>query len=277
MNAIGSAIVLLVLSVLYPVAKADFLPPNDLHLQDSIELMGVSGQAEFNEVIEKARKYYEPLIRDEHGGRLVIRADWRNRTVNASASRSGRTWYVNMYGGMARHRSVTPDAFALVLCHEIGHHMGGYPARGWAAAEGQADYFATHSCARDLWEGEVEVNAGFRGKIGNAEEKCDAVWADTSARDLCYRILAASESLAGVLGGGGRVSLETTDPRRVWSTSMSHPRGQCRLDTYVAGALCDVSFDTGLIPRRKSDLGVNSCVRSEGLETGVRPQCWYRP
>ena len=72
-------------------------------------------------------------------------------TVNANASQRGRTWIVNMYGGLARRPEITPDGFAMVLCHELGHHMGGFPfVSGWAANEGQSDLFATLSCGRIL-------------------------------------------------------------------------------------------------------------------------------
>ena len=57
-----------------------------------------------------------------------------------------------MFGGLARHKLVTPDGFALVACHEMGHHLGGAPRRGgWASNEGQSDYYATTKCARRIW------------------------------------------------------------------------------------------------------------------------------
>ena len=55
---------------------------------------------------------------------------------------------------------MTPDGFALVLCHELGHHLAGNPrVQAWAANEGQSDYFSTQSCARELWSGETAENA----------------------------------------------------------------------------------------------------------------------
>jgi hypothetical protein len=81
---------------------------------------------------------------------------WTNPTVNSIARRSGKNWYVDAYGGFARYGILTPDAEMMVLCHEMGHHLGNFPkstsiyADAWAALEGQADYFATMKCFRRI-------------------------------------------------------------------------------------------------------------------------------
>src|SRR5687768_16763139 len=120
-------------------AEATILPPNDLHLQDNIfEFQSNVSEEEFNRVIERAEDVYGPVM-EQFGATLEINRLWDNSTVNASAYQSGRTWYVNMYGGLARRPEVTPDGFAMVLCHELGHHLGGFPfSLSWAANEGQS-------------------------------------------------------------------------------------------------------------------------------------------
>jgi len=73
---------------------------------------------------------------------LVIDKHWEDGTVNAYASENGNNDVISMFGGLARHPAITPDAFYLVACHEIGHHLGGAPKKGntqWASNEGQAD------------------------------------------------------------------------------------------------------------------------------------------
>ena len=47
---------------------------------------------------------------------------WKNDTVNANAQQRGRNWIVNMYGGLARRPEIFFRRFAMVLCHELGHH-----------------------------------------------------------------------------------------------------------------------------------------------------------
>jgi hypothetical protein len=84
-----------------------------------------------------------------------------------------------VYGGLARHGEITPDGFALVLCHEIGHHLGGVPrysgANGWASNEGQSDYFAATKCLRRAWQS--DQNEDLISRMGIPSElrsKCKA-------------------------------------------------------------------------------------------------------
>lgn len=273
-------------------AYADFLPENDLHLQDNL-LRAASNVTEdqFNQIIDKAEAFYKPLVKAAHGGTLSVNRRWTDSTVNASASQFLGGWQVNMYGGLARRPEVTPDGFALVLCHEIGHHLGGYPfSSTWAGNEGSADYFATLSCARELWKNETETNAASAEIVEELPKAlCDQVWTETDERNLCYRSMNASKSLATLLGAlaGQKVSFDTPDKSVVKATYMSHPAGQCRLDTYSAGALCKQDFDRNVIPGK--DMGskrnsrdaeqassISTCLRVD-FETGARPLCWFKP
>ena len=100
----------------------------------------------------KGKSTETPIIA-EMGAKLVMNNNWKSSTVNASAQQSGSNWQVNMYGGLARHPLVTVDGFMMVVCHELGHHIGGAPRKGgwgsvWASNEGQADYFAGLKCMR---------------------------------------------------------------------------------------------------------------------------------
>ena len=261
------------------VAFGDFLPPNDLHLEDQLDIESDLSEEEFDAIIEKAYKVYAPIVK-EQGGNLQIDGNWPSSTVNASASRRGSTWQVNMYGGLARRPEVTRDGFALVLCHELGHHLGGFPfSSRWAANEGQSDYFATLSCAREIWADDDEENAKFRRTIDAFPKgQCDSVWSSVKDQNLCYRSMEAGKSLADLLGGSrGQVAYDTPDKKTVTRTNSRHPEGQCRLDTYMAGAVCSASFDTGLIPKDEKTSADVTCTRMDSFELGTRPLCWYKP
>lgn len=272
------------------LAFADFLPPNNLHLQDTILSSNVT-EEEFDRAIELVQDIYGPMIREVHGGRLNIRGSWSNNTVNANASQFFGTWSVNMYGGLARRPEVTIDGFTLVICHEMGHHLGGYPfiAR-WAANEGQSDYYTTQICAKMLWADDIEKNATFAENLDPfPKELCDSTWDIQADRDLCYRSMAASKSLANLLASlkEDEVAFDTPDLTVVEEMRDLHPEAQCRLDTYMAGALCTADFDFEAIPGK--DLGSrrnsaqaeeisrsNSCSRQDDYEIGVRPPCWFK-
>lgn len=283
---------LLPLALYSSVAHGKFLPDNDLHLEDTLLTRSIIEQAEFNEVIDEAEAYYAPLFSSAFGARLEINRLWTDSTVNANASQSGSTWTVNMYGGLARRDEVTRDGFALVLCHELGHHVGGYPfySGSWAASEGQSDYFATLSCARELWRDDLETNASYSATVAAYPKAlCDAAWTTVEDQNLCYRTMAAGKSLADLLAalGGTVAEFENPDLTIVSETSTSHPAGQCRLDTYMAGALCESQWDPAIIP---GNLGANTtaseeqsvpytCAQISGYDSytqGIRPGCWFR-
>ena len=254
-------------------AQATILPPNTLHLEDTILQSNIT-EEEFNEAIDKAEAIYKPIIEDSFGKKLVFSRRWSDNTVNASASQFFGTWNVNMYGGLARRPEVTLDGFTLVVCHEIGHHLAGYPfSSSWAANEGQSDYFATLSCARELWRDELQVNASFRDIVpAYPKALCDKVWALEADQDLCYRSMMGGKSLADLLSAlrNNEVSFETPSQEKVSRTNNSHPAGQCRLDTYMAGALCDAEWNPLQIPGKDLGRQRNS---SEAEEESAQHSC----
>lgn len=273
-------------------AYGNILPPNNLHLEDTL-LDASMTQAQFNAIIDKAEDIYAPIVAGL-GGNLSINRYWSDSTVNASASQSffGNTWNVNMYGGLARRPEVTDDGFALVICHELGHHLAGYPftsAFSWAADEGQSDYFATLTCAREIWSRELDVNASFRDTIEDYPKAlCDEVWSTEDDQNLCYRSMAAGKSLADLLGALNDQTVSYTSPDNsvVNSTNHAHPAGQCRLDTYMAGSLCVSEWDVDFIPGKSLGFSRNSasaenisadytCSQARGLDVGYRPMCWF--
>lgn len=278
----------LLLSSKIALADHTFLPPNAVVGPTTAPTMT---KAQFDKVLDKAEAYYKPLIKDAFGAELKINRRWSDPTVNASAYQLNRLWYLNMYGGLARR--VTEDGFLTVVCHELGHHLGGYPfysRNGWAAAsEGQSDYFATLSCVRNIIKDEKAENERL-GKAAPAVAKkmCDGAHEGIDDRQLCYRLMLAGKSTADLLSGGGRIGFDTPDRRQVPKTSESHPAAQCRLDTFVAGALCAVEFDEKTIPGKDLGAAKNSeeaeresaevtCHGINGHKVGLRPRCWFAP
>lgn len=262
--------------------KTGFLPENDMNIPaDAKNRTGLT-EEQFNAVIDKVEPIYVPIAKSM-GGNLKIHRKWKDGTVNASAARMFSAWNVNMFGGLARHQTITEDGFALVLCHEIGHQLGGSPKVGnflmnWAANEGQSDYFATLKCLRKAFLN--DNNAAVVSKMNvpaTLSNACAKAHADKNDMNICIRNGMAGASVSALFASmrnKPEASFDTPDPKKVVSTNNSHPDFQCRLDTYFQGALCEKSFNEDV---SQKDEVQGTCHGTTGHEIGLRPRCWFKP
>lgn len=263
------------------VHMCNFAPENNLYISADDKNAGTMTEERFNKIIDRVEAIYKPIVKTK-GGNLVVQRNWTDGTVNAYASRSGSTWNVAMFGGLARHKFVTDDGFMMVVCHELGHHIGGAPKKGgwgsaWASNEGQSDYFATLKCMRAILE--TDDNETYVANMtvdASASQKCEAQYKSSNEIALCKRLAMGGKSLAmllGDLGGNSNVNFNTPDTKVVKTTDHNHPQAQCRLDTYFQGALCDKSLSED-VDDRDATKGV--CIQRD-TKIGTRPLCWYKP
>lgn len=253
-------------------AVQSFMPENNLDKEDRFYATSMN-EATFNSVIATVERVYKPIIRNL-GGNLVIKARWLDSTVNAYADREDGNWNVSMFGGLARRPEITPEGFMGVICHELNHHIGGFPlyqGDAWAANEGQSDMGGFHVCMRKVL---ASVSEEVKYLSPVAVAKCKRFNQGQNLR-VCYHVMGAAKSLAdllGALGGERAPRFETPDTRVVAQTDDSHPAAQCRLDTMAAGAICPTLWDDRVIPNAKNHTQYN-CTSGEG----ARPRCWFKP
>lgn len=265
--------------------KEGILPENDLYISvDSKSANSSLTEEVFNSTIDKVEAVYAPII-SSMGAKLKVERNWTDGTVNAYASRSGSTWNVAMFGGLARHETITEDGFALVVCHEIGHHIGGAPKKGggwmgttWASNEGQSDYFATLKCLRKVFVNEDNAEVVSRMNVPAAlTAACEVQYKSTEDRLICIRGAMAGMSVSRLFMALRNSTVEPDfakpDTRVVSSTDHNHPAYQCRLDTYFQGALCVVDERTDVSDK---DEKVGVCHPANGDTTGNRPACWMK-
>ena len=277
--------------------KGGFLPENDHYIP--VGMKGINGgitEAEFNSSIDKVLAVYESIV-SGMGGKLVVDRKWNDGTVNAYASQQGNKWSVAMFGGLARFHTITEDAMSLVVCHELGHHIGGAPKKGgsttgggwwggssggtssWASNEGQADYFATLKCLRKTFLN--DNNAAIVAKLDVPKSVSDAC--KKSAKNnkddsaICIRTSMAGKAVSDLFSELSKLpetKFETPDSKVVSSTDDNHPKAQCRLDTYFQGSLCDISMNEDVSQKEEVK---GTCHPSLGHKIGVRPLCWFKP
>lgn len=176
---------------------------------------------------------------------IEIQGSWDNDTVNAQAMRFDESKLVVIYGGLARERTTTVDSFTVMVCHEVGHHLGGkpyFPAMGgaaWAAGEGAADYYSMQSCFNKLAPSIVEQKVTLPDVYENDIQR---ICGNQSNVAVCRRALIAGIIVAKLQwqvlpNETAEPSLSTTDPKQVKTVSLEYGSPQCRLDTFVASAI----------------------------------------
>lgn len=242
---------------------------------------------DFNRIIEQFRIIFSPTVK-QYGVDLVIESRWQEDLRHAGATKSGHEWIILVLGGIARNPTMTEDGFWMTLCHELGHLVGGYPmGSSQLAFEGQGDYFAAQACTRQIWRTQNDINSQFVSVVDpSARMQCDASWSDDRERSLCYRVLTAAKSFVDSLSAGpDQARFDGHDPLTVEQTYAEHPHSQCRLETFIAGALCIKAWDFSSIPgslvigdsaAMELDAKRTSCFSSEGNTIGARPRCWFK-
>ena len=250
-------------------------------------------KAELQNMISATQKELSPQYQ-KLGIKIKAKFNPKNQSLQAEVSYPSSPqapWNIAFSQGLLSAK-LDRDALQLVLCHEFGHILGGYPVVQFladlalVAVEGQADYFATQACARKLWIKTTtpEQGAQARAKLPEqAQKDCDQTWSEPNQRNVCYRILAASVSLTNrfsqlmppsenALPGEEHPSYGAVSKFRVTETYGDLNSPQCRLDTFAAGALCTRPFDFSKINATDQDALKSSCTTG----IGARPACWFK-
>lgn len=271
-----------------PHLKNDCLPESSLQFPIStFKSVGANQEMSTDRVIQHFKKVMGPIVKKQMGKELIVKLDWENPKVNASATFDDKDNPVLiLFGGMARHPELSEDGLLGILCHELGHHLGGAPKKkrgrsdklSWSSAEGQADYYTTSKCLPLVLK---EPLKSFNFDSVAKENEVQKAMSLCEGQTTCARINLAGLSMARVFASLKYYrefpSLEVNDDFQAWETELGHPHPQCRLDTLRAGALCSVS---PLIPFDIMDPSIGACYpnRPESEATnGERPRCWFRP
>lgn len=276
----------LFLTIPYGITKEyqSIVEENDLWIGVDQDFSSNITKEKFNQILDRVNEIYAPIV-ETTGNKLVVVRKWEDGTVNAYANRSGNNWMITMFGGLARHEAVTADAFALVACHELGHHLGGLPKKKiffftlWAANEGQSDYWGVMKCLRKYFEKDDNKKIISEMQLNEyAVTKCNDVFGDEEDAAICIRSAMAGLSLANLFKVLKNLEVplkfETPDTTVVSQTNHSHPAPQCRLDTYFSAALCEKDAYDDV---SETDINQGLCARRDGYTIGSRPFCWYKP
>jgi hypothetical protein len=214
-----------------------------------------------------------------HGGRLELN-EKEDMDFAAFAWRSPTgAFAVEMNKGVRYHKLITKDIYAMIACHEMGHHLGGLPLKkesAWAAVEGEADYFANLKCMRRYFEILPTMEQLAVPQPPDLTDRCRSSFQQDIEVRACIYSLHTARQLGAILYDleglrGAQPSFDVPDSTIALETLDMHPSTQCRLDTFRAGALCSVPWAENLSFNDRSEGACNPRRQPEQS----RPTCWF--
>lgn len=262
-------------------AYANILPHTNIKIPTSIKNANLT-EKRFNALIDQVVTTYDDTFRTYGMRRLIVNRKWEDGEINASAAKNEGTFLLNVYGGLGRYETLTDDGILLVLCHEIGHLIGGAPTYkpiNDVSSEGQADYFSTAKCFKKIAKKYPRILSVKEDIHPFARIKCEQQFKEKMDKEVCFRSSLGQQSLAKTLSSLSKEEIipqfDTPDPQeRTFILFNGYPSIQCRIDTVFAGSICSRD-ENELLSFENYNQGV--CSSINGDTEGVRPRCWYVP
>ena len=258
------------------------LPNGDLQESTGLALnLEPNNQTTFLNLIDQVRYIYSPLLK-KHDLDVMWTINWESQVENAFAAPNGGGGKreLKLYGGLYRHALISADGYLFVLCHELGHVMGGAPFHAYfpeLSAEGQADYYSTNTCLPIIFANQDNISAIKKLNVPlSVKLDCDRVWKTPEDSAICQRSIMAAFSFSKFLMralNGAQVSFTKHDSEKVEATKEAwYPEKQCRFDTSMAGALCAKKINSTQEVGEPANCSLYNLIASKA----ARPQCWFK-
>jgi len=219
------------------------------------------------------------MLEKEISLRIYIRAnDPYSNNGGGTDEISESKWEVFAREGYLKQKSTDKDSLAFLICHEIGHFLGGrrFFASATTASEGQADYYAVTKCMRRYFKNKSHEKfmSLMRKKLNpTVVQMCNKQWGSESHQSqTCQRVSIAGENFLKALYNKARFSYSTPSKKIAPVPYNGHPSVQCRADTFMQGSLCQVSANVLI---SKLDPLQGTCNLQDGHVIGNRPLCWF--
>jgi hypothetical protein len=173
--------------------------------------------------------------------------DWEKPYLGAGSVLFAGNFKVMLWGGMVRARFMTFGAVASLLCHELGHRLGGAPhqqfpgqSEDWSSSEGQADYFAATVCLPKIFD-RLQKVAPQKLKQ-DTEPVTESLCRSSANPQRCQWVATSGIDMIQVLQVYYDYDIPFADPqswsqeRPVTTLLTQYPSYQCRMDTFKSGA-----------------------------------------
>lgn len=189
--------------------------------------------------------------------------DWKQIYLGAGALLNDGNFTIMLWGGMVRAPFMNYGILASILCHEVGHRLGGKPHQiiqgeeHWSSAEGQSDHFAATVCLPKVYQRLLKQHPKYLAQevepmasriCQNSLMKPQCIWTATSGIDMIQFLQVYYERDIPF------AQPDQTPKEIVTETLHSrYPSYQCRMEIFKAGASCEQGLNCPRLP------------------------CWFRP
>lgn len=190
-----------------------------------------------------------------------------------------------MFGSEFRsmYEKLSDDAYAEILCHELGHIVGetsleNSPTGEEISPEAESDYFAGAVCLKKLFRKYPSTDILIPDPL--VMSTCAKQYTENEDQKLCERVAMAgvdfftsfhhSFKRAKIISGTEDFYAIPDLSKKDQRFYTFYPSFQCRAETLASGAYCTTS-------EQDFDRGASNWHCQKSVDpVGARPSCWYK-
>ena len=202
-------------------------------------------ERDYIETINEFQNRFQEKVTAKTGKPFVIPNEWSSPYFAAYAIKKDDFMQVSLWGGTVRAQGMKKVMMAAILCHELGHILAGVPQQTipgseWASTEGQSDFYAGSQCLPEYLRDHPEL-VSLTDIAPQILQMCgDNVDCERTAQtgwDLVnfFQKYSYHEFIP--------VSLDVHEKPAKELVLNTYPSDQCRLDTFLAGAQCQLGSE----------------------------------
>lgn len=270
--------------LLYSSFSLASIPENNLRFPTSGKMLkGINSSSiellRFQKVLNHFEQTWRDTLKLEYGKKLVFDINLEDERVNASCSRDDdNNPILRIRGGLLRHPDMNEEVLNFLLCHELGHYMGGAPKsfrgasikRSWSSVEGQADYFAATKCLPKIYSEALTIYDAQKSSL--IKDRVKSICEGEVCSKVVYSGLLATRFFASLKSGGAIPEIGKYERFYPSSTLQKHPSPQCRLDTIVSAIKCEIDYSYLMDDK---DITIGACIKKDLDLAGERASCWF--
>lgn len=243
--------------------------------------------SDISSTLDYFRKKYGN-ISSSWGYDLEIKVKPDSLLANSFSNRQNKKWKVELHQGLLELHGFSKSNLATAICQNLGYFFGGFPFdKSFMAFGGNADYWTSYICLPAYFKDHPsETKNNFFIKEADVNIRADVCrnYSKDQDNSICKAVVKSTfEVLEFYRMQFGLSSLKVSDISE--SVAQKYPKSelpaiQCRMDTFIAGALCKNGSKwkvNATYPLTQKDMKKYSCdsADTKNLVAGVRPDCWY--